>query len=74
MTINCVTRIPWAKYFVTLPKERLNNVLKHKALAARVESLRLCRLLATTLPFAYRSECPQIIDKNLFWYLKVSFF
>ena len=23
---------------------------------------------------AYRSECPEIIDKNLFWYLKVLYF
>ena len=41
MTINCVTRIPWAKYFVTLLNERLKNVSKHNILAARVELLQV---------------------------------
>ena len=39
MTINCVTRIPWAKYFVTLLKRKIEHVSKHNVLAARVELL-----------------------------------
>ena len=41
MTINGVTRIPWAKYFVALLNERLNNVPKNNVLAARVELLQV---------------------------------
>ena len=33
MTINRVTTIPWAKYFVTLLKRKLKNVSKHNVLA-----------------------------------------
>ena len=41
MTINCVTRIHWAKYFVKLLKRNLTNVSKHNVLAARVELLQV---------------------------------
>ena len=44
MTINCVTRIPWAKYFVTFLNERFINVLENTLLAARVELLQVSRV------------------------------
>ena len=31
-----------------------------------------CKYYKETI--VYRSECPEIIDKNLFWYLKVFYF
>ena len=35
LTINCINRIPWAKYFVTLLKRKIEHESKHNVLAAR---------------------------------------
>ena len=39
MTINCVTRIPWAKYFVTLLNLKTEQCIEKNVLAARVDLL-----------------------------------
>ena len=55
MAINCVTRIHWAKYFVTLSNERFINVSKNNVFAARVEILQVSEVaddFATATPLA----------------------
>ena len=39
MTINCVTRILWAKYFVTLLNLKTEKCIEKNVLAARVDLL-----------------------------------
>ena len=77
MTINCVTRTPEGKYFVTFLKRNIEKCIEtHNVLAARVELLqvsgvaveskrccgfKITRLLVTTLPLLLK-HCVSIHD------------
>ena len=56
MTICCVTRIVWTKYFVTPQNERLDNVSKRNLYAARVELLQVSKVegeFETAIPLTF---------------------
>ena len=41
LTIICVTRIPWEKYFVTILKQKIEQYIETQCFTARVELLQV---------------------------------
>ena len=58
MTINYVSRIPWANYFVIFLKRRFNNVSKNNVLAARVVLLQVSEVASD-----FETATPLTCDK-----------